>query len=389
MKICHLNVLWVLNHGLLKKFADQSQVFRELSNTSIEVEFVVIIRQRILEQITNKLPFRTITIPTREPQWLEELLLPFDTWRIIEKQICPQCNATILRWIPPTLRAVRIARHTPLFTEHHSKELEEIRSQHSGIQSWGKYFLERFIAPLLLNRVAGIIGVTDEIRLYELSRSNSNAPSIVIPNGINPRPISTSTSRTYSGGQLNIAFLCSRFSEWQGLDRLLTGLLNYNSTQGTIHIHLIGRTSPEQEDFIKKNQLHNLVTLHSTLRGSQLNSILNVCNMAIGPLAIHRKGLTEASPLKCREYTARGLPFVSSFVDPDFPDDCPWILKVSADDSAIDIPTLFTFAKRMNTINPVSKQMRDWAENKLCWKKKFQHLLIFVQQGLKNATNNL
>jgi Glycosyl transferases group 1 len=387
MKICHLSVLWVMNHGLLKKFTHQAHVFSELSEADIEIEGVVIIRQRILEQLTGKPPFRTITIPKREPQWLEEILLPFDTWRIIDKQICHQYHATVMRWLYPTWRTLQIANRYPLFTEHHTKELDEIRLQRSGIQSWGKYFLERFIAPLVLKKVAGIIGVTNEIRLYELSRSKDQAPSIVIPNGIHLQSIPTQTSDSYPGGQLHMGFLCSRFTEWQGLDRLLTGVLNSTAEAGSVHVHLIGKTSAVQKEFIRENQLQDQVTLHSTVEGSQLNYILQECHIAIGPLAIHRKGLSEASPLKCREYTARGLPFVTSFADPDFPDDCPWILKINADDSAVDIPALLAFAREMGGNGDlIRQQMFEWAENNLGWQKKFQQLLRFVRKNYEDAT---
>lgn len=40
-------------------------------------------------------------------------------------------------------------------------------------------------------------------------------------------------------------------------------------------------------------------------------------NIGIGTLALHRKGMKEASPLKVREYLAYGLPVILGYKDTD------------------------------------------------------------------------
>ena len=48
--------------------------------------------------------------------------------------------------------------------------------------------------------------------------------------------------------------------------------------------------------------------------------------------------------MKNREYAARGIPFVYSEMDEDF-DDRPYVLKVPADESEIDMEQLIAFAQ--------------------------------------------
>jgi hypothetical protein len=50
--------------------------------------------------------------------------------------------------------------------------------------------------------------------------------------------------------------------------------------------------------------------------------------VAFGPLALYRKGLDEASPLKVREYLACGLASVIAHRDSDFSADVPFLLQL-------------------------------------------------------------
>ena len=71
--------------------------------------------------------------------------------------------------------------------------------------------------------------------------------------------------------------------------------------------------------------------------------------MAIGSLARHRSGITNIKTLKNREYAARGLSFIYSEQDSDF-EDKPYILKVPADESPIEVNKKIEFYKKLNTI---------------------------------------
>lgn len=42
------------------------------------------------------------------------------------------------------------------------------------------------------------------------------------------------------------------------------------------------------------------------------------CQVCIGTLALHRKNMTEASPLKTREYLAHGFPVIIGYKDTAF-----------------------------------------------------------------------
>ena len=59
------------------------------------------------------------------------------------------------------------------------------------------------------------------------------------------------------------------------------------------------------------------VRLHGVVERGRLLELLAEADVGLGTLVLHRKDLSEASPLKLREYVAVGLPVVYAHVDPD------------------------------------------------------------------------
>ncbi len=144
---------------------------------------------------------------------------------------------------------------------------------------------------------------------------------------------------------------------WHGYDRLVRGLAEYYrlAPDYMVYFHIVGQLSGEREreDIlgpIHKYGLEPYVTLHGPRHGAELDQLFEQADFAIGSLARHRSGITHIKTLKNREYAARGFGFVYSETDDDF-EQMPYILKVPADDSAIDIEHLVAFHRSL-TMSP-------------------------------------
>jgi hypothetical protein len=60
-------------------------------------------------------------------------------------------------------------------------------------------------------------------------------------------------------------------------------------------------------------------------------------DFGIGPLALHRKGMSEATPLKVRDYLMHGLPVLIAHDDTDFPGAPPWyVLQIPNTESTVE-----------------------------------------------------
>ena len=98
--------------------------------------------------------------------------------------------------------------------------------------------------------------------------------------------------------------------------------------------------------------------------------------MAVANLANHRREILNNPDLKNRDYCARGIPFVSSTLDDDFPTDFPFILSAEPKESPIDIDKIIQFYSELRDTHPkYSEEMRSFAGRKLSWEAKFKPLV--------------
>ena len=165
---------------------------------------------------------------------------------------------------------------------------------------------------------------------------------------------------------------------WHGFDRVIEGLKNYYRNESVpceVFFHIVGEFTGRRErneilPLITENQLEKYVTLHGRLYGSALDELFNLSDIGIGSLARHRSNITFIKTLKNREYAARGIPFFYSETDGDF-EEMPYILKVPADESPIDIVQIIDWYNHLS-INP--EQMRDSVEH-LSWNNQMQKVI--------------
>ena len=141
---------------------------------------------------------------------------------------------------------------------------------------------------------------------------------------------------------------------WHGFDRLVAGMGEYykkNPDGRKLYFHVVGGQDSRGmkangystiDEVAKAYNIEKYVVMHGSLYGSQLNEVFAQCVFAVGSLGRHRSGITSIKTLKNREYAVRGIPFIYSENDADF-DKMPYVLKVPADESPIDINRILDY----------------------------------------------
>lgn len=152
----------------------------------------------------------------------------------------------------------------------------------------------------LYTRAAGIVAVTSEIRD---SVSQFNERVFTYPNGIDIER--TSPRVPPANAKPNLLFVGSPGQRWHGVDKVL--LLARELPEFSFHIvgprKLLTGSPPN-------------VHFHGYVEGDRLLKLYKTADIGIGTLALHRKGMQEAAPLKVREYLAQGLPTIIAYDDP-------------------------------------------------------------------------
>ena len=78
------------------------------------------------------------------------------------------------------------------------------------------------------------------------------------------------------------------------------------------------------------------VTAHGELTRERYRPVMQRADVAIGPLALHRKNLHEASALKVAEYLAHGIPVILGCPEAAFPDGAPFLLQLSNSEDNVE-----------------------------------------------------
>lgn len=191
-------------------------------------------------------------------------------------------------WYPGLERALSVA---PYFIEINTVPGLEL----TGSKRW----LYKATRRRLYARAAGVVAVTGEIAD---SVRQFNPRVYTSPNGID-------IERTFqrvppSNDKPKLVFVGSPGQRWHGVDKVL--LLARELPEFSFHI--IG---PEQVPSSPPN-----VLFHGYVEGDKLSKLYTTADIGIGTLALHRKGMQEAAPLKVREYLAYGLPTIIAYDDP-------------------------------------------------------------------------
>ncbi len=262
-----------------------------------------------------------------------------------------------------------------IVTIHHTKDLEEFLSERR-LANYVRWMFERVNGTRILRRVAGIVGVTDEVRDYELARIGEYKPSATVANGIDVSRIKLTGFRRFDGRHLRLFFVGSDPSPWHGVERLLTSLAAY---RGAVSITCdvvgnLGRPAGTEE-----RHGHALVRFHGTLRGAQLDEVAADANLAVGSLGAFVKRMRQGCGLKIREYVARGLPFFVGYEDVDIPANFPFALQVPNANQLLDWDLIIEFAQRMASRDGVSEELRAYAQRNLDWSTKLAQLVEFAQ----------
>ena len=177
-----------------------------------------------------------------------------------------------------------------------------------------KYFIEK--------NSTGYIFISNELK--DLNKKKLIKKNIVIGNGLEI----TKQPRIKPIGD-NVVFIGSKQHYWNGFDKILKlAQMNQNITFNIIGIE--GRN--------EKN-----IVYHGKLFEEDAKKIIRNSILGISTLALYRKNMNEASPLKSRLYLSEEIPIVYGYIDTDLNGDEKFTLKICNSKKRIDNKVFIDF----------------------------------------------
>jgi glycosyltransferase involved in cell wall biosynthesis len=236
--------------------------------------------------------------------------------RLIAREVL---SVQLARWKPDLIylrhstispSVVALAAATPTVLGGDLDDLDELR-----VQSRLRYRYMLLTRRWLLRHVRRIVVVTHEIARHR-SIAGAGVPVSVLPNSIDLDEYAALPSP--ENAQPHLVFIGAPGLPWAGVDKVVRMARLFPNWQ----FEIIG-TAADQLPSAPEN-----VTAHGELTRDHYRPILQRADVAIGPLALHRKSLHEASALKVAEYLAHGIPVILGCPEAAFPDGAPFLLQL-------------------------------------------------------------
>jgi hypothetical protein len=227
----------------------------------------------------------------------------------------------------------------------------------------------------ILRHVKGGVCVSHEIMRYECSRLKQYRTA-VIANGAHVAEVGSGVVPE-SDDELRLVMLVGSVAIWHGYERLLHSLIGAKPSR-RVRLLLVGMDRPS--DFSWPSEIQHTVEWLGRKSKSEVAAILKTCHIAVGTLALYKKSMKEASPLKVRECLLMGLPMILGYHDTDITPDnrfLPYVFQVPNDNSKIDFQALADWFDLLSHDEDYRKRISALANQTLSMEAKAKGYLVF------------
>ena len=206
---------------------------------------------------------------------------------------------------------------SPYVLEINSDDLVEY-----GLKSSLTGFINRLFRKSFISNSAGLVFVTNDLsssRSFSFFKKNIK----VIANGVIDAGYEIGDQEVASEA-INVGFVGSPNQSWHGVDKVvkLAKLLP------TVNFHIVGVAEDELDKIVNVDTKLENIKFYGYLKGTELLNQMKKWDVGVSSLALHRKNMEEACPLKSRQYLSLGIPMVYAYDDPDMTGDEPFCLKL-------------------------------------------------------------
>lgn len=218
-------------------------------------------------------------------------------------------------------------------------------------------------------------------------------PVLVIPNGFDFSTFALAEQEPPQDGIHIIAV--SSMREWHGYERIIEGMKAYYQELGSegrnVILHLVGngREYGKYKSLVEKDGLQAHVIMEGALHGEALDALYEKCAMGLDSLARHRSGIDVLSSLKSREYGAKGLAIINSCKIDIIDDDFPYLLRVPADETPVNMKDVISFYDRCfargKSRQEIGREIRSYVEARSGMKQTLADVVALFDETVRET----
>lgn len=305
--LAHINL--GLNSGVFQKVLGQIKMWCREGNSA---KLFIITRDKDFAGDTATFGVEVETIRYTWGMSSAALHTRIQAFKKAEKLICawkPNIIYTRQDLFYPSV--VRMAKRHPLAIEVNTNDVREMTF--GSRITWLYHLLTR---GLTIKNAAGCVFVSNELSVVT-NYGKYCRPFVVIGNGIDLDSIAPLPQGQSNG--VHLVFVGQTGCPWHGIDKIAYMASAYSEWR----IDVIGVRREEVRVPFPDN-----VIFHGVMSLVDYRDIMARADCGIGTLALHRNRMSEASPLKTREYLAYGLPVIIGYDDTDFPQGADFLLQI-------------------------------------------------------------
>lgn len=230
----------------------------------------------------------------------------------------------------------------------------------------------------------GVICMTEEIASRIQSKTKGNIAVCTTGNGFDPEDIGLAkfdpAARRYlkTPDQAKVLVFAGSLQPWAGLDLLIPVLKEFKD----VYLWIIGK-GPDSNRLRKladQSGVGSRLRWLKWIRSEMLYSFFAAADIGVGPLALKRKQMKEAQPLKVRSYLGAGLPVLIGYKDTRLSQELRWVKRVDASspyDLQQSIEELLALPTRRVSFR---RQIREFAISVLSWDRIAAETVSFIRK---------
>jgi len=202
-------------------------------------------------------------------------------------------------------------------------------------------------------------------------------------NGLDVNPIPERAAAPMWSGDRLVVLGMGALAPWHGYDRLIRAMAKGAahpadpSRRVAVEFWVVGdgEVCAQWQALAHELGVGQDLKFLGPMTGRALDGLFDQAHLAVGSLGLYRKGLSMASDLKSREYTARGIPFLAAGVDLDFQSDTPFRLSLPNSDQSLDLNEVVRWFDDLMRSGWSVRQTRAYAHQHLDFAVKVKQLI--------------